>query len=515
MQAYRIGLCFLFAATAFSVAAMAQVERLPPIDDHDASSQKWGVLRIERLPPSKAPVPYPAPSSSHPPARSGVTSELLPTGPAKIVNGHASPRPQPPTAKQDPDEEAEDDAKDMPEGGETNKDDDADDEKEDDEDEDDEDEDEEEDEEEELPEPWTLFHLPLMECQGTKLRGWLAQGFTFNPARPRDRSNGLLGMNDRSNEYQFSQLGLKLDHPLADDPEPWSIGYRLDFIMGTDARYFQSLGYDDDWNFSRFVSAGMPQAYFDLHVPWCDGLNARFGRFWSPIGYEGVAALDRFFYSATNAFMLAEPSTHTGFFLSYALSEQWTVQWGLVQGWDVTVDNNDSPGVLGTLGWLSPDEETTLTHIFYYGDQTDELDDDQFTYNLIFGRQVSERWSYVTWFDLNLAHGIDESNGTFRNAQWLSWNHCLFYDINDKLSAGTRLEWFHDDDGVRIVHLETEELLGEGDLFGITYGLNYTPTRNLLIRPEIRWDAALDVRPYDDLSDSQQLTAACDVVWQF
>jgi hypothetical protein len=47
--------------------------------------------------------------------------------------------------------------------------------------------------------------------------------------------------------------------------------------------------------------------------------------------------------------------------------------------------------------------------------------------------------------------------------------------------------------------------------------LNYAPTSNLMIRPELRWDFTSDtLRPaFNDGRKNNQLLLGCDVVWQF
>ncbi len=374
----------------------------------------------------------------------------------------------------------------------------------------------EDDEEAEAPEPWTLFQLPRLEQHGVRVRGWLAQGFTWNPDRPQNRSNGVMGMNDRANDYLFNQLGLILEKPVVEDPCNWSFGGRATLMYGADARFVQAFGFDDEWNSGRFVALAMPELYADVFLPWGKGASLRLGRFWTPIGYEGVPALDRFFHSATNAFTLAEPSTHTGALLKYPLTEQWTVQGGVVQGWDVWQDNNDSLAALGALCWISQDEQTTVTGVFYSGDETADLDDNQFTYSFMLTHELTDRWRYVFWNDFNTARDVAfTSTGDPKNGQWFAFTNALFYAVDDEISVGCRFEYYRDDDGVTIFDPISDDNLGPGDLFGLTLGVNYTPTTNLLIRPEIRWDWANRAIPYDDQSDRQQFTGSCDAVWQF
>jgi hypothetical protein len=301
----------------------------------------------------------------------------------------------------------------------------------------------------------------------------------------------------------FHQLGLGIEKAIDPAESRHQLGGRIDLMYGADARLVQSAGFYDTWSSGRFVSLAMRQVYaewFDPTLnPWGQGLTFRVGRFWSPIGYEGVPSLDRFFFSATNAFMLAQPSTHSGLMVSADLGSQWTTQLGLVQGWNVTTDNNRAPGYLGTLGWISDDEATLVTHVLYHGDQTDDLSDAQTTYVLILTRQLTEKWSYVGWFDFNFAQRIaTNAVGDPKNAQWCSLNQALLYAVSEKTAVGVRGEWFHDNDGVRIPDPESGDPLGRGNLFGLTFGVNHAPTMNLLVRPELRWDWSSGGQPYDD-----------------
>lgn len=367
---------------------------------------------------------------------------------------------------------------------------------------------------------WRLFDGPILKRHQIEVNGWWSNGYTWNPARPTNRLNGPNGVNDRANDFMFHQLGLSLERSIDPSEAQYQWGGRIDLMYGADARLVQSAGFDDTWHSGRFVALAIPQVYaewFDPNLnPWGQGVTFRVGRFWSPIGYEGVPSRDRFFFSATNAFMLAQPATHTGVMATADVGSNWTAQLGLVRGWDVTTDNNKSPGYLGTLGWVSDDAATSVTHVLYHGDETDDLSDAQTTYELIVTRQLTEKWTYVGWFDFNFAQRIaSNSVGDPKNAQWFSLNQAFLHAVTDKTSWGVRGEWFHDNDGTRITDPESGDPLGRGNLFGLTFGINHTPTMNLLIRPELRWDWSSGGLPFDDQTSSRQATAGLDVVLSF
>ena len=102
--------------------------------------------------------------------------------------------------------------------------------------------------------------------------------------------------------------------------------------------------------------------------------------------------------------------------------------------------------------------------------------------------------------------------------QWYSLTGFYFYDINDRWSAGSRLEWFRDEDGQRV----GINGAGPGTFYEATLGLNWQPCRNLTVRPEVRWDwFDGQGRPFDSRdggttgTDSNQFTGGLDAVLVF
>ncbi|NDC64462.1 MAG: hypothetical protein EBZ59_10885, partial [Planctomycetia bacterium] len=101
--------------------------------------------------------------------------------------------------------------------------------------------------------------------------------------------------------------------------------------------------------------------------------------------------------------------------------------------------------------------------------------------------------------------------------------------------GGMRFEWFRDNDGYRVVNPLRNSLFGqtpywggyEGNFWAATWGLNYKPNANWIIRPELRYDwyngkagatngnAAVPSLPFGSGDRSSQLYGGCDVIWQF
>ncbi len=367
------------------------------------------------------------------------------------------------------------------------------------------------------PNRWSLFDsiAPGLKERGITAGGWLAQSYTANALNPNDRSNGALGVNDRSNDYELNQFALFAHQDVDKESGTMSLGWRVDAWYGSDSRWVQSQGWDDKWGSDVYTAFAMPQAYVELFLPGGHGATITAGRVWSPIGFEGVPAPDRFFLSATNLFMFAEPSTHTGVTLKYPVNEKWTVQAGVVQGWDVS-DFGGGCAFLGTASWKGNDDKTTLTFVGYYGSETGDPNDRLFSTSTMLTHQLSTKWTCIMWSDFGNSQGAAvDALGNPKNGQWLGVVSCMLFAIDEKWSWGTRFEWFYDDDGTRIMEWRDETLLGEGDVYTVTTGLNYTPSPNWIIRPEVRYDWSSGVTPYDGMTRGDQFTAGVDCILRF
>lgn len=366
-------------------------------------------------------------------------------------------------------------------------------------------------------ERWSLFQnlAPGLADRNIIAGGWIAQSYTANALNPNDRSNGSLGVNDRANDYELNQFALFAHKEIDAKSGEMNLGWRIDAWYGSDSRWVWSQGWDDMWGGDVWTSFAMPQAYAELFLPVGNGAAITFGRVWSPIGFEGVPAPDRFFLSATNLFMFAEPSTHTGVNVKYPLSEQWTVQAGIVQGWDVA-DFGGGCAFLGTASWKGNDDKTTLTFVGYYGSESGAKDDRLFSTSTMLTHKVTEKLSYIMWSDFGNSQGTAfDQFGNPKNGQWLGVVGCFLYALDKHWSLGSRFEWFYDDDGTRIAEWRDETLLGRGDVYAFTTGLNYAPSANWIIRPEVRYDWASGVTPFDGMTKDEQFTAGVDVILRF
>ncbi len=129
-----------------------------------------------------------------------------------------------------------------------------------------------------------LFKGPWLEKHRIDIRGWVDQGYTWNPDDPGIHFNGPVGYNDRSNEYMMNQFYLITERVTKPEDGCWDWGGRVDLLYGTDRRFVTAFGLDDRWSEGeRFYGLAMPQLYGDLAY---DKFVFRVGHMLAPVGYE-------------------------------------------------------------------------------------------------------------------------------------------------------------------------------------------------------------------------------------
>jgi hypothetical protein len=110
------------------------------------------------------------------------------------------------------------------------------------------------------------------------------------------------------------------------------------------------------------------QFYLTYTVPVGSGIKMKVGRFVTLAGAEVIKSYNSFNYNVTNSilFGFAIPFTHTGIMTSYAFSDQVSLDFGLVNGWDTVADNNDGKSIHSGLT-LAFDPHITFYQTFTYG----------------------------------------------------------------------------------------------------------------------------------------------------
>ncbi len=366
-----------------------------------------------------------------------------------------------------------------------------------------------------------------LECRGLKIYGWVAGGITANGHNPVDNYNGPVTFNDRT-EGQLNQVYGVIERTVDNEGCGWGFGGRADVLYGTDHRFTMARGLEteqdlsDKWNEDRFYGLAMPQAYLDFAY---NDTTIRVGHFYTLIGYEVVTAPNNFFYSHAYTMQYGEPFTHTGIMWMQKWNDRLSFHACLHRGWDnwEEAPGEDQASVFAGATINSEDGKGTLAFNITSGDEPGFASFENRTmYSVVYSRKLMcDRLTYVFQHDLGVQEdGVGAVGAVpIDDAQWYGVNQYLLYQLNCCWSAGARVEWFRDEDATRVTGIGDGNAIAgdffEGDFWEVTLGLNWKPNPNLTIRPEVRFDWFDGTgTPYDDGTDTDQVTAAIDAVVQ-
>lgn len=346
-----------------------------------------------------------------------------------------------------------------------------------------------------------------------ELGGWIQQGITLNASNPQDRFNGVVGTNDRADDYMMNQLWLYMYKEADASENRFDWGGEIAAVYGTDAQWFQmNDGLEESWDqTARFYQVALLRFYGDLAY---ENTTLRLGKFDSLVGYEAFEATESFFYSRSYSFLYGTPLSVLGAMVSQEINDFVSFNVGIHRG---SGQFNDTDGLNSTdfLGGitLSNDEGDSWIDFQVMAEEKGE-GVHQFLYSIVGHTMITDRTKYV------LEHTFGENWGD--DAEWYGIMQHLIYEIDDKWSAGARFEWFRDDDGnvvhgIRSGNVATGPFVG--NFYAITAALNYEPCENLAIRPELRYDWYNPdnggPQPFDSGDKDNQFLGSVDVIFAF
>ena len=351
----------------------------------------------------------------------------------------------------------------------------------------------------------------LTKSTGIEFGGWASGGVTYASHNSPSNSNAPISFNDRINEFQLNQLNLFMEKAITKG-DSWDFGGRADFMFGTDSRKTQALGWDNKiMTDPRFYDVAFPQAYAEVYAPFGNGITAKVGHFYTLIGYEVVTSPDNFFYSHAYTMLYGEPFTHTGALLSYDINDMVSVTGGAVMGWDNFREAAGAWDFLGSVT-VTPDDDTSIVASLITGDTlVGDTVRNTTMYSIVLSHDFTDSLHYVAQHDYGTAQDTGVTQGN-----WYGINQYLTYDINDKLAAGLRAEWFRDSDGYRTG--------ADGSFYAVSAGVNYSPVSWFKLRPELRYDnfaadsgAAANgmATPFDAGNENDQIGVAMDMIVTF
>ena len=388
----------------------------------------------------------------------------------------------------------------------------------------------------------SLIMPKVFKDNGIEIGGWMNGGATFNPSHSTYGYNGPVTFGDRANQAQLNQFNIFLKRDVVNSGKSWDLGFRADFMFGTDAIFTQAYGnpatdpttggnmqHRGDWdlnilNTGRNYGVALPQAYVEIYAPIANGLTIKAGHFYTPIGFESVPAPNNFFYSHAYTMQYGEPFTHTGVLTHYNVDKNIVFMSGAITGsgtggWDGNFNRNMSNwGGIGGVTYTTDDKRSSLNIAGTGSHQSARNNAFWGMYSVVAKHMITPRTHFILQHDHGYADNITV-NGQTQQAQWYGVNTHLYQDVLHDLSIGVRGEWFRDAQGFRVtnpgrvaaalgtdnqsfaVHGAQNVAFGlPADYYAVTIGANWKPAKRLKIdtkalqqfnvRPNIRYDRA-------------------------
>lgn len=362
------------------------------------------------------------------------------------------------------------------------------------------------------PDRWLL----MKELQGTSIgmgldgaritiSGWTEASFTASTVA----DNQLpMGFNYLANQFLLQQNWLRVERTIVPTgtTEP-TFGFRNDWILpGSDYRFTISRGL-----FSRQLTSndGEPntygidpvQFYGEAFIPtFANGIDIKLGRMFCQYGAEGIDAISNLLASHSYTFIY-DPFTHTGLISTTQLTPAWSIQLGIVMGPDVFIHQAASPYSMFSAKWAPPGGRDS---VLFSGLLGSGRFDDRHDFNnpnivdLVYIHTFNSRLTYT----LDSLFGYETNVPEIGTATWFSAANYLTWKLTPRLSGTTRLEFFDDVDGNRTGF--------KGLYTSVTAGLNFQPRKDVIFRPELRYDYNGESRPFE--GNHGVFTAATDVV---
>jgi hypothetical protein len=265
-------------------------------------------------------------------------------------------------------------------------------------------------------------------------------------------------------------------------------------------------GSDADFNKNGQVDSlelDLQEAYVS-YVHDGTGLGFRAGKAATFMGIEIIESPEDPTVTRGFLFALAECGTHTGAFATWA-SGAFDAALGVVNGWDVVVDNNTGKTVAGKATWSAGGDGGATLSFLVGPEQADNSHDTRQTYDLT---------GFVTVegvkVNLQALYGNEAIGGG--HAHWVGGGVQPVVPITEDFSIGARVERFCDPDGART------GVAGGTTVNNVSVSPAFVIVKNLTVRLEGRVDFSNGGDAFEDEEGdptNTQVTLSAEVFFRF
>ena len=369
---------------------------------------------------------------------------------------------------------------------------------------------------------------PVLNKLGVKVYGYSEAGIMYDLTSTRNGAGPtFLGFNYVKNTPMLNKIDLNIERTVDPSKRQFDVGFRLEGIYGTDAKFIHSNGIADTQT-GRYQMDPL-QAYVDVTTPYLP-IRIRAGKWIELAGFEHFSANiygafgdpARSFYSYSYQFLYAEPGTQTGVLGTYVLNPQWSFDLGITDGWNQsTRDANHYADILGRITY-TPNDKTQVIFVMTEGPEyptgvgrglpPGDNKDWWTAVDLVATRKVTDKLSLGVGSDLvNAPHipGLDKGA-----KQWGGVAGYASYMFNEHVTLNSRGEWYID-----AANGFSNGASTRANYYEVTVGPAIRPFKKnkilsqILLRPELRFD--FSNQPVFSKGEKTQVSLSGDILYTF
>jgi hypothetical protein len=385
----------------------------------------------------------------------------------------------------------------------------------------------------------------IWKALGLKLSGAVDLAYTHNFNNPNSDLNQLHIFDTNANAFMPHLAQVMIERSAdAGGSALDRAGFRARLNFGLDARVTRART-----NFQPGTSNNeldFQEVFAQYIIPIGNGLDVKFGKINTLIGYEVIQSWENPNFSRSFMFGLGQAFTTTGVRFTYQFNTVVLASVGIINGWDNVDDNNKGKSAEWLLA-LTPNERLGVSFYGSYGPEQPNRSfggasftpgapgNDPSAKRLVSGAIITAKVTDKSLVVLE-PYYANESNASVltraHNARWNGIAGYVIHDINDQWGIRLRGEIFEDAGGARTCGGTFDSAGGTNTCFGATnttpappvaqtlwettQTLQYRPVPSLITRIEFRYDKSnKNVFQYGSAPTNHQETLSFQVVYLF
>ena len=327
---------------------------------------------------------------------------------------------------------------------------------------------------------------PVSAMSNISISGFVQASYFYNTENPAGGENAGYLWNTLNNSFDINKVKITIASPPAErSGDKWDAGFRLSLMAGQDAPILNTDSGVTGFDYLR-------EAYVDLNVPIGTGLNIKAGELISLLNYEsgdGGAANENF--SQGYQWYFTGNGPEAGVQLDYQFTDWLDVKFRVENGlYGGAISTADRKGVMGSIA-LTPSKNLWIDLNGFGGEGIGHEQADGA--EVLAGYQVTPQLG--TGFEGDYFYLTDDA-GDWGN-MW-SLGGWIWYNFTSEVGLAFRADYVNAANGIGINEnnpLAPPPLGGgivssdyAGSIGSLTLTLNYMPTPNFKIQPEIRYN---------------------------